>query len=291
MGKYKYRLSYEENGVLIPIKLENIEYLTTGDMTDIKDIDNFTTMFYNLEELLFFLKSELLIPQDTYRLFITFDKKNGKKVEQQLYAYPNKIFYEKEKGFLNSNYIYSVIINNAYDGKFIQDIVLHLNKKYDNRRNFSNIDRISKKICEFGNVLTPTETKLYYCELERLIDKEFYKKKNKKTVPNYKNIRDFICFFSGEKPIITKKKKEETKVGVVIAKTIEDEEYIEPTTVTYREYKEDIKGLIKSGKEEKFEAYLDGNDWIAPISNDDIERELSFSAKKLCLRKDSGLWE
>lgn len=298
MAKYKFRLSYKYNNILIPIKLEQIEDLKDIDVTDIKEIDKFTTKYETLLELLEDLKNKQLIPNDVSELFITFDKKDGKNTIQQLYSFNKTIFYSDARDKLKTSYAYSLIRKHIDDGEFMQNIIKYYINKYPHK-NFSIIDGVSYNLKNYGDHgLSPSEYKEYVDEVEYFMEYIFYKK-NKDGVKEkkYRKVRDFLCYIKGETPIRIKndtpKPKKVVKESVPITnleETLDDinerEEFI-----TYKEYQEFNKEFISSCSEEDFEPYQDGNDWISPISKREKYSSLNSSIKKLMRRKDNGEYE
>ena len=298
MAKYKFRLSYKTNEILTPIKLEDLEELKDIDITDIKEIDKFTTKYENKETLLNDLKEKKLIPEDVTELYITFDKKEGKNTIQQLYSFNKTIFYSNERDKLKTSYAYSLIRNHIDDGEFMQNIIKYYINKYPHK-NFSIIDGVSYNLKNYGaHGLSPSEYREYVDEVEYFMEYIFYKK-NKDGIKEkkYRKVRDFLCYIKGETPIRIKtdtpKPKKVVKESVPIIKEeikddIDDdrEEFI-----TYKEYQEFNKEFISSCKEEDFEPYQDGNDWISPITRREKYSSLNSSVKKLMKRKDNGEYE
>ena len=297
MAKYKFRLSYKDNNILIPIDLTKIEELKDIDITDIKEIDKFTTKYETLLELLEDLKNKQLVPDNTTELFITFDKKENKKTTQQLYSFNKTIFFKKDSEKLCTSYAYSIIRNHIEDGEFMQNIIKYYINKYPNK-NFSIIDGVSYNLKKYGSHgLSPSEYREYVDEVEYFMEYIFYKK-NKEGIKEkkYRKVRDFLCYIKGETPIKIKrdtpKKTTEYKKNTSIKEQENvDEEYDREEFITYKEYQEFNKDFVSNCEVEDFEPYRDGNDWIVPTSKREMYSSLNSSCKKLMKRKDNGEYE
>lgn len=295
MAKYKFRLSYKKDDILIPIELKNIEELKDIDITDIKEIDKFTTKYENKETLLNDLKEKELIPNDITELFITFDKKEGKNTIQQLYSFNKTIFYSNERDKLKTSYAYSLIRNHIDDGEFMQNIIKYYINKYPHK-NFSIIDGVTYNLKNFGTTgLSPSEYREYVDEVEYFMEYIFYKK-NKDGIKEkkYRKVRDFLCYIKGETPIRIKKETPKPKKTIIkpsnesLVEELDDdrEEFI-----TYEEYRKFNIDLINNSEVEDFEPYQDGNDYIAPTSKREKFYALDNYAKKLVRKKDNGEYE
>lgn len=287
MSKYKFRLSYKENDNLVPINLDKI---LVNNATDIKTIDEFTTRYEDLSDLLNNLKEKELIPNNINYLYITFDSLENGIIKQQLYAFNKTIFYKKDINKLNALYASNLIRKHIQDGSFMQNIIGYYKRKYIHK-NFNTIDGVSYNMKNYGfHGLTPNEYSEYESAVEYFITFIFYKKDNKgKKEPNYRNIRDFICYLYGETPIKTKKSS-----TITVTKDENEEriqENLEESTLTYKEYCDFNKTSLENYEEEDFEPYRDGNDWIAPIKKKEIISSLNNYAKKLCLKKDNKEYE
>jgi len=196
MAKYKFRISYIDNGILIPIKLDKLEILKDVKITEIKEIDGFTTKFDNIDKLLEYLKQNNLIPINVDKLYITIDNKIDNDVKQKPYIYKEKQFFKKDIDRLKYSYIYKLVKNKMRNGYFILKIVRHYQKIFKNK-DFSTLFNICSGIGRNGYYsLTPSEEIEYILELDRFLDFIFLKKDGK---TNYKNVHDFMCYLYGEK--------------------------------------------------------------------------------------------
>lgn len=295
MAKYKFRLSYKNNGVLIPIELNKIEELKNIDITDIKEIDSFTTKYDSLELLITNLKLKKLVPDNINELFVTIDKKDGKNTIQQLYTFNKTLFFSKDKHKLFTSYGYRVIKDNINNGEFLHNIIKFYVSKYPHK-NFRIIEGVSYSVKRYGyHGLTPTEYQEFEKELEYFIN-YIFTTKNKDGIRknDYKKLRGFLCFVAGEHPIKMKSILSINKEKVENYPTVSENDYDEYENeefITYEEYKKFNREFISNCEENDFEPYRDGNDWIAPISRKETYYTLNENVKKLCKKKDNGEYE
>lgn len=313
MSKYKFRLSYIDIYGIKPIELSKLECLNGLNMTDIKEIDKFTTKFKDLNELLKFLKTNKLIPQNIDNLYISFDVKEDNVIKQQYYAYNKRIFFKNDSEKLKTSYACSIIRNKIQDGCFINDLISHYMQKYP-YKNFNSLYTASRYVARYGyHSLTPSEQSLYREEINSLISFIFYTTGNiKKTY--YKSTRDFICYIYGDKALKVKKTKESKNTKLVLNEFIND--FQEEDNLTYNEHNKFIKTSLKNhgfnmsetevidsefnknialvektNKDIIFEPYRDGNDWISPANKEEIEESLNEYSRKLCFKRDNGDYE
>ena len=286
--KYKFRLSYKAGNKYIPINLNNVVFLSDISKTEIKAIDEFTTYFETKEDMLNYLKSNNLIPNNVDTLYITFDVKQDNKTYEQLYAYNKTLFFKGDIDRLKYSYIYKYFRNNFENGAFMENIVEHYEKKYVHK-NFTTLKVLARAIKDGGIwSLDNDDRKVYYEEFDKFLDFLFKKTTKKGTKVNYKNVRDFLCFIDGEEPIKVKGNEifETIDPKVVKPEEIMDD-FIEPENIPIEEYCKYNRDFIP----EYFEAYQDGNDFIAPITKEEMEESLNDYAKKLCFKRDNGEYE
>lgn len=293
--KYKFRLSYKEGNKYIPINLNNIDFLSDINKTEIKAIDEFTTHFETKEDMLNYLKLHNLIPTYIDALYVTFDVTKDNKLYEQLCAYNKTLFYKGDKERLNDSYINNYFLNKFENGAFMLSIIEHYERKYPEKK-FVTLKSLVRAIKEGGLwSLDPYDRNVYSYEFYNFIDFLFKtekknpttNKKEKKFV--YKNIRDFLCFIEGEEPIKVKGNKiyETSFKNYVKSEKILDE-YIEPENITLEEYYNFNKRISEP---EMFEPYRDGNDYIAPITQEEMKESLNDYAKRLCKKRDNGEYE
>lgn len=288
MAKYRFRLSYSDGKKLIPIKLDNFDFITEKDKTSIKAIDEFTTKYEDINDLLNDLKSKNLIPQDVSYLYLTFnyDKNNDKDLD--LYAYYKTLFFKNDKNILNFNYVYNYIIENKYNKNFLNDII----ELYERKLKYislNSLKRYAKIIKEEKIWMLSNSDKEDMDECLEYFINIILKKKNS-TVVDYKNVRDFLCYIMGEKPIPTRKVKEYDNITITtITKSNEITKITEPDNVTLEEYKKFNKNL--STKKREFEPYIEGNDYITDTTDEEIEESLNNYAIQHSLKRDNGEYE
>ena len=289
MTKYKFRLSYKDGNKYIPINLDNVAFINEENKTEIKAIDEFTTNFECYEEMLNYLKNNSLISESVDKLYVTFDVEKNNRTYEQLYAYNKTLFFKNDIERLKGSYVFKYIRNRFDNGAFLYNIIKHYEKKIPNQK-FSTFKSLVMTIKE-GSLwsLDPCDRYVYSKEFNRYLDFLFTsKKKNEERKIVYKNIRDFLCYIDGEEPI--KVKGNEIYETVLPKNTIEEvEDYIEPDNITLEEYIKFNKELVLNVDD--FEAYRDGNDFIAPITQEEIEESLNDYAKKLCKKRDNGEYE
>lgn len=286
--KYKFRLSYKDGNKYIPINLNNVEFLNDISKTEIKAIDEFTTHFETKEDMLNYLKSNNLIPNNVETLYITFDVKQDNKTYEQLYAYNKTLFFKGDIDRLKYSYIYKYFRNKFENGTFMENIVEHYEKKYVHK-NFTTLKVLARAIKDGGIwSLDNDDRKVYYEEFDKFLDFLFKKTTKKGKEVNYKNVRDFLCFIDGEEPI---KVKGNEIFETIDSKVVKPEEimddFIEPENIPIEEYCKYNRDFMP----EYFEAYQDGNDFIAPITKEEIEESMNDYAKKLCFKRDNGEYE
>lgn len=288
--KYKFRLSYKDGSKLIPIDFKDVEFLGETSKTEIKTIDEFTTHFEYYEEMIDYLKQNCLIPSNVDKLYVTFDVKQDNKVYEQLYAYNKTLFFKGDIERLKYSYIYKYFRDKFENGAFMEHIVEHYEKKYIHK-NFTTLKVLARAIKDDGMwTLESDDRSLYFEEFDKFLDFLFKKKTKKGVETNYKNIRDFLCFIGGEEPIKVKGNEiyETINNKVVTPEEIMDD-FIEPENIPLEEYCNFNESLVYNMDD--FEPYRDGNDYIAPISKEEIVESLNEYAKKYTLKRNNGEYE
>jgi len=288
--KYKFRLSYKEGNKYTPINLDNIDFLSENNKTEIKTIDEFTTHFEYYEEMINYLKEHKLIPDNIDKLYVTFDVKHDNKVYEQLYAYNNTLFFKGDKERLKYSYIYKYFRDKFENGAFMKYIVEHYEKKYV-YKNFTTLKFLARTIKDNGIwSLDPYDKTVYFEEFDNFLDFLFKKKTKKGTEVNYKNVRDFLCFIDGEDPIKVKGNEIYQKNNNKVVNPEESlDNFIELENISKKEYLNFNERLAYNT--EDFEPYRDGNDYIVPISRDEMLESLNDYAKKYTLKRDNGEYE
>lgn len=288
--KYKFRLSYKEGNKYIPINLDNIDFINENNITEIKAIDDFTTNFEYYEEMIHYLKKHNLIPDNVDKLYVTFDVKQDNKTYEQLYAYNKTLFFKGDKERLKYSYIYKYFRDKFEDGAFMEQIIEHYEKKYIHK-NFVTLKVLARAIKNDGIwTLESDDRSIYFEEFDKFLDFLFKKKNKKGTKVNYKNVRDFLCFIDGEDPIKVKGNEiYETNISKNVRAEDVMDDFLEPENIPLEEYYRFNRETVING--EVFEPYRDGNDYISPISEEEIVESLNDYAKKYTLKRDNGEYE
>lgn len=134
------------------------------------------------------------------------------------------------------------------------------------------------------------------------------KDKNGKFLKSYRNIHDFVILMNSlekrvqnvNKPYISDDILEKSlieNIGLGTSTQIEiknDMEYVEEEFLTEEDNLKNVKNMMKfmqQGESDSFEPFRDGNDFIAPMSLDEIENALYESGKKLCIKLGDGYLE
>lgn len=301
----KYRLCYLNRGSYVDVKLDKLECLMDRKTTDIEVIDEFTTKFNNISELLEFLKRNKLIPIFTNRLYITIDNKNSYK---KIYN-GHKLLFKEDSEYLKLSYIYKWIVYNKDNSDLMISIAENYIEKYQNAYNrttgasyilslFNAIKHIA--LNKNNNIMETNELKEFDKCISEFIDFEFYKidkkkfdlekeiekktDKDGKHIKQYRNIHDFIILIKSldknlERYLNNIKSEEKEIISYDDYKDEYNEDYL-----TYDDYKRTNKKLIDNYKEDNFEPYRDGNDYIVPLIKEELEECLEDNVRKLCRR-------
>jgi len=283
--KYKFSLSYLSNNKFIPVDLSKIDFLREFKLNEINTLDEFTTYFESYDKMLSYLKDNKLIPDSVNRLYVTFESKKDKLIKQELYAFNKTLFFNDDKDYLKYSYVYRYFRDRIEDMIFMENIIefyekKYIYKKFDSLKNFVNL------IKESGlSNLSPSSQSTYIEEITHFLDFIFYSKTKKGDKVNYKNVRDFLCYIKGEKPI---KVKEIVKDygNISINDYVSDYDFDTFTSSEFSKHND-----VSSIKFESFKPYTDGNDFIAPVNPIEVEESLKEYAKKYCLKRDNGEYE
>ena len=311
MATYKYNLSYlDENNNMIPSNKDGKNIFNSS----IEMLDNATTNFDSYGDLINFLKVINAIPQTVNELHITYNKKddNGNIVQESV-NYGDILFFKNDKKKLCYDYVLSMF---QYYKEHPDDLLklcsLYVNKysltdeqkeepDYKHKyKHFINMLNRVKILVQYANL-----KKNYYFEtchytitldfekdIKNFMIKEFFRPKTKSGLKvNYSNIRDFVIksniVLNGESII----KNDTTKKETIITKKqkeLEIEEiYDKEEFDTIEDYQRDSKKLLENYKP-NYEAYQDGNDWIAPSTKKELMESFDGYAKKYSLKPGDG---
>ena len=217
----KYRLCYEEYGILKSIDLSLIKNLKEP-VTTIETIDSITTKFDTEEDLINYLKRINLVPSTTDKLYISIDKKinNNVVLNKKIYNGEYQLYSDK-KDYLNISFIEKWIYKNKDNYDYIISIAKNYIEKYQNAYNritgasyiltvFKTLEYYAKLLKD--NTFTNTVKEDYENLLKEFIEIEFYKydkiklskerkiiiKRDKinKKITNQRNIHDFIILIT-----------------------------------------------------------------------------------------------
>lgn len=299
----KYRLSYLGYGGLKSIDLKKLDCLIGYKVTDIDVIDKFTTSFNNLEELLMFLKRNNLITDDVNKLYITIDKKVDNNIINKKIYNGEKLLFKNDIELLKISFIYKWILSNKNNNNYIIAIANNYMDKYKNA--YNRIDGSSYILSLFSTLKNIAINKNNYniengeinefnkC-ISDFIDIEFYKldkfkwtnykiiekkkDKNGNYLKNYRNIHDFVILIKELDKSLNKINSKNNK-SLIVYNNIEEETNLDNEEfLTYDDYINTNEGI---NRVEEFEPYIDGNDFIAPITLEEIKESLNNYDKRV----------
>lgn len=298
----KYRLCYEEYGILKSIDLSLIKNLKEP-VTTIETIDSITTKFDTEKELINYLKRINLVPNTTDKLYISIDKKINDNVVLNKKIYNGEYqLYSDKKDYLNISFIEKWIYKNKDNYDYIISIAKNYIEKYQNAYNritgasyiltiFKTLEYYAKLLKD--NTFTNTVKGDYENLIKEFIEIEFYKydkvklsnerkiiiKRDKinKKITNQRNIHDFII-------LITNMCKELNNDYISdnndILNNIIKEEYKDEEFLTLDDIENNTKKMVKNYNEEDY-SYQDGNDFYKSLTKQEIYETLIENGKKL----------
>ncbi len=287
--KRMYRLSYiDKNKKIIPIDLTGCENYINGD---IQFIDSVTMKFSNEKELIDEMILAELVPSYVTKLYVSYDVEKGK--------YQNIIYDGDILLFSNSlirtNIRYAEMAMKRYklDPINLMKLGRLYLKKYENKKGMNSI---SYGLISYANLIISGD---YYSlsnsekveineYIQNFVKHEFYNSNGK---VRYKALRDFVIKVMYVDDIYDISRRHDylnfnnCQYDIKPLKSLNDitecEEEIEEDFRTY----EDYLPLIKECKGDDFEAYQDGNDYIAPLSREDYIDAIKCEMRKV-LRKN-----
>lgn len=296
----KYRLSYLEHGKFNDIKLDKLECLIDKNVTNIEVIDEFTTSFETLESLLDFLKRNNLVPSETFKLYITIDKReNGVVMNKKIYN-GDKLLFKSDQELTKLSFIYRWIIDNKDNKEFMLPVVDNYIEKYQNAYNritgSSNILGLFYGIKNIllSDIINNNDILKYNEAINDFINFEFYKidkdrfnrdnvvikKKDKdgKEMKSYRNIHDFVILMKSlDKKLVKIEEKEKFDYS--------DENIDE--FLTQKDFDRTNNELLSDfdDKYKTFSSYWDGVDYNEALNKEDALETLNSYSKKLGLRE------
>ncbi len=296
----KYRLSYVKYGRYFNVNLQGLEFFKNKKYTDIDVIDEFTTNFNNLNELIEYLKNSELIDDDCNKLFITIDKKENDFVRQKKIYNGDKLLFKNDKKYLKVSYIYKWIMFNKDNYDYMIAIANNYLEKYKNAYNritgssnllalFYSIKNLAR-VLKNNKYLNSSEVfKEFESSIEDFIDVEFYKidkdiyikenrieiKKDSNGVKqkNYRNIHDFVLLM----------KEIDKSLDIKLQTYFEEEEFL-----TKEDFRRSDDEVLNNYHNEKFDSYGDGNDFIKCSNKTEVKSAFKAISKKLILPKGDG---
>ena len=298
MSKYKYNLSYIDNGIIKSIDLQLFSTLSKKDLHEIKNIDELTTIYNSEEELLDNLKFLNLIPNNINKLYLTHNV-NG----EEIIGYNGDILlFKKDKEKLDIRYIKNVFENYKEEPNKLLILARQYLKKYNKSEGmmlkvkdlifYANLKRESS-----FNYLCSDEIEELNGTIDNFINTEFYDKTKQDKTIRYSNIRDFVIkekYVEAEYNISRLHdylkynnnilKSNIKKDDLINEENIEDdnEEFL-----TMADF-DKVDNSILDGYHEDFEIYQDGKDYIVPITKKELKKALDDIGKKLSLKPGDG---
>ena len=298
MSKYKYNLSYIDNGIIKSIDLQLFSTLSKKDLHEIKNIDELTTIYNSEEELLDNLKFLNLIPNNINKLYLTHNV-NG----EEIIGYNGDILlFKKDKEKLDIRYIKNVFENYKEEPNKLLILARQYLKKYNKSKGmmlkvkdlifYANLKRESS-----FNYLCSDEIEELNGTIDNFINTEFYDKTKQDKTIRYSNIRDFVIkekYVEAEYNISRLHdylkynnnilKSNIKKDDLINEENIEDdnEEFL-----TMADF-DKVDNSILDGYHEDFEIYQDGKDYIVPITKKELKKALDDIGKKLSLKPGDG---
>lgn len=296
----KYRLSYVKYGRYFNVNLQGLEFFKNKKYTDIDVIDEFTTNFNNLNELIEYLKNSELIDDDCNKLFITIDKKENNFIRQKKIYNGDKLLFKNDKEYLKISYIYKWIMINKDNYDYMITIANNYLEKYKNAYNritgssnhlalFYSLKNLAR-VLKANNSLESSEVFKEFEEcVEDFINIEFYKidkdiytkerrieiKKDSNGIrqKSYRNIHDFVLLM----------KEIDISLGNNPQTYFEEEEFL-----TKEDFRRSDTEILDNYHNEKFDSYVDGNDFIKCPNKTEIKNAFKAISKKLILPKGDG---
>ena len=210
MAKYKYNLSYIEDSKIIPIKLGK-------DFTEcsLKNMDSYTGIFRNEEELLMLLKYMHLIPADIDKLYISYNKEVDGKTYQNIIYDGDILLFEDENKFSKEyiNYIFN-LLSRRENLSLLRKLFELYYKKYNvneynlsieelKQKKYKHFKNMHKRVLKLYQVIYRKENNIFETEkyldeiefdgyIDEFINKEFYRTTKEGKTLIYSSVRDFI---------------------------------------------------------------------------------------------------
>ena len=207
MAKYKYNLSYIENGEIIPIRKLHEVFVECP----LDNIDGFTSLFNSEIELINFLKLTNVIPTTVNKLYVSHNKVVNDKVIQNIINDGDILIFNKDKNKLNEDYIYAMFnkltrLENNDNLRILCDLYI---KKYtvpNDKKNEKRCTHFNRMVNVLNNMYMYTINRINYVydtgayledskfnkNLNDFIEKEFFSKTKQGKTLRYRNLRDFI---------------------------------------------------------------------------------------------------
>ena len=287
--KKTYRLSYiDKNNKIVPIDLTGCENYIKGD---IRFIDSVTMKFSNEKELIDEMILSELVPSYVDKLYISCDMEKGK--YQNIIYDGDILLFSDSLGKISISYVDKIM--NKYESSPVELMKLgrlYL-KKYKNK---SGMKSISYGLVAFANdkssgtyySLPASEKNEVDGYISNFVKHEFYSSNGK---VGYKSLRDFVIKIMYVNGIYNVDRMHDYldfnnyQCSVKTLKpSIKTTQCVEEVEEDFRTV-EDYLPLIKKCKGDDFEAYQDGNDYIAPLSREDYIDAIKCDMRKV-LRKN-----
>lgn len=246
----KYYLKQNKRNSNEYIDFSKIEKFKALDSTKLKNIDNFTSIFKNEEELKFYLCQEGLIDLDSINnnLKIVYKyKKQDKKV-------PYGLVFEEDMKLFNERMIKQILNDNIYDFDLLEKLCNRFKEYYGQD---VNIHVIRNHVALFRNenmqYSLPNSEKEQLISMYRNAINRFvhgivtkYDSKKQKETENYRGLRDLAMFLSYQsKKQINEFMNEECSIIEEKSNMIEEIDFIKQHRIENEEFltSEDYKNI------------------------------------------------
>lgn len=273
-----------------------------------KGIDTFTTSFNNESELIKYLKEQKLIPEDVDKIYLidtTYLEELGSFINQIEYN-GDIILFSRDKVNLDLDKVKEQFYSLKSNPKGLEMFTEMSLKYYGNMKLNPKNYKYATKMCGILETLKTASNflkdgtyedknyrsfNLYKDSFYEFVEEEFYNhKENKKTkkikkTENYSNIHRFVIskkyidkeyrlnrrqeFLELNKIQWENKRKEYKALKEKIKQNKEEENYLNLNEI-YR----DLKRVLENYKEQDFEPYEDGIDYVKPTNKEEIMEDL-----------------
>ena len=193
-----YNLSYVKNNIVTPIDLSNVPELSREDIHSIRAIDKFTMLFDNEDELIGYLKTRGLVPNDPTidKLYISRTVKTEHAISENIIYDGDLLLFKGDLNKLNIAYVQNKLDDYKRRPGFLR-VLGHMYKvKYKNAPKMYSYSSIlsdyGRALTEQGlDILTIGEHGEFEKDLDLFVKKEFYVP-GEENILRYRSLREFI---------------------------------------------------------------------------------------------------